>query len=84
MPRANRHFLPGYVRHITHRCHKKEFPLKFARAKFPCSPPHRKCGHTEGIAGHRDNIGATTIPPAVGVHEALRTGRDAREGTGSV
>lgn len=31
MPRANRHFLPGYVWHITHRCHKQEFLLKFAR-----------------------------------------------------
>jgi putative transposase len=30
MPRANRHFLPGYVWHITHRCHQKEFLLKFA------------------------------------------------------
>jgi REP element-mobilizing transposase RayT len=31
MPRANRHFIPGYVWHITHRCHKKEFLLKFSR-----------------------------------------------------
>jgi REP element-mobilizing transposase RayT len=31
MPRANRHFLPGYVWHITHRCHRKAFLLKFAR-----------------------------------------------------
>ncbi|MBI5966355.1 MAG: transposase [Deltaproteobacteria bacterium] len=31
MPRANRHYLPGYVWHITHRCHKREFLLKFAR-----------------------------------------------------
>ena len=31
MPRANRYFLPGYVWHITHRCHKKNFLLKFAR-----------------------------------------------------
>ena len=31
MPRANRQFLPGYVWHITHRCHKKEFLLKFLR-----------------------------------------------------
>ena len=23
MPRANRHFLPGHVWHITHRCHKE-------------------------------------------------------------
>ena len=31
MPRANRHFLPGHVWHITHRCHQKSFLLKFAR-----------------------------------------------------
>jgi len=31
MPRANRHFLPGHVWHITHRCHQKKFLLKFAR-----------------------------------------------------
>lgn len=31
MARANRHFLPEYLWHITHRCHKKEFLLKFAR-----------------------------------------------------
>ena len=31
MPRANRHFLPGHVWHITHRCHHKQFLLKFAR-----------------------------------------------------
>ncbi len=31
MPRANRHYLPGYVWHITHRCHKKEFLLRFVR-----------------------------------------------------
>ena len=31
MPRANRHFLPNHIWHITHRCHKKEFLLKFAK-----------------------------------------------------
>ena len=31
MPRANRYFLPGYIWHITHRCHKKDFLLKFSR-----------------------------------------------------
>jgi len=31
MARANRHILPGHVWHITHRCHKQEFLLKFAR-----------------------------------------------------
>lgn len=31
MALANRHYIPGQVWHITHRCHKKEFLLKFAR-----------------------------------------------------
>ncbi len=31
MPRANRHFMPEHVWHITHRCHKHEFLLKFSR-----------------------------------------------------
>lgn len=31
MPRANRHYIPGYVWHVTHRCHKKEFLLRFGR-----------------------------------------------------
>jgi hypothetical protein len=33
MARANRHHLLGYVWHITHRCHKKEFLLKFEKDK---------------------------------------------------
>lgn len=31
MARANRHHIPGQLWHITHRCHKKEFLLKFAK-----------------------------------------------------
>ena len=31
MARASRHFIPGYIWHLTHRCHKREFLLKFAR-----------------------------------------------------
>ena len=31
MPRAHRNFLPSHVWHITHRCHRQEFLLKFAR-----------------------------------------------------
>jgi len=31
MPRANKHFIPGYIWHITHRCHDQEFLLKFSR-----------------------------------------------------
>ncbi len=31
MPRAHRHHLPGCIWHLTHRCHRREFLLKFAR-----------------------------------------------------
>ena len=31
MPRANRHYIPECVWHITHRCHKQEFLLKFEK-----------------------------------------------------
>ena len=33
MPRANRHHIPGHIWHITHRCHKREFLLKFSKDK---------------------------------------------------
>ena len=31
MDRAKRHYLPGSAWHITHRCHEREFLLKFGR-----------------------------------------------------
>ncbi len=31
MPRASRHYTPGYVWHLTRRCDKREFLLKFSR-----------------------------------------------------
>lgn len=31
MPRANRYFLPGRVYHLTHRCHNREFLLRFGK-----------------------------------------------------
>jgi len=31
MARAKRHYVPGLIWHITHRCHKREFLLKFSR-----------------------------------------------------
>ena len=35
MPRANRHYLPGLVWHITHRCHNRGYLLK--------SKPQKRC-----------------------------------------
>ena len=31
MPRANRYILPGYIYHLTHRCHDRKFLLKFRK-----------------------------------------------------
>ena len=31
MARAYRHFIPGYIWHITHRCHKRDFLLKYVK-----------------------------------------------------
>ncbi len=31
MARANRHFIPGHIWHLTHRCHKREFIFKFSK-----------------------------------------------------
>ncbi|VTR64544.1 hypothetical protein DESC_190161 [Desulfosarcina cetonica] len=31
MARANRHFIQGQIWHLSHRCHKREFLLKFSR-----------------------------------------------------
>jgi len=33
MARAKRHYIPGQVWHLTHRCHKREFLLKFVKDK---------------------------------------------------
>lgn len=33
MARANRYYIPGLIWHITQRCHKREFLLKFSRDK---------------------------------------------------
>jgi hypothetical protein len=44
MPRANRYFLLGLVWHITHRCHRKAFLLKFARDREQLI---ELCGFTE-------------------------------------
>ncbi len=33
MAQAHRHFISGYAWHLTHRCHKREFLLKFAKDK---------------------------------------------------
>ena len=33
MPRANRFFIPGHIYHLTHRCHDRNFLLKFDKDK---------------------------------------------------
>ena len=31
MARAKRHYIPGQIWHLTHRCHKRDFLLKLAK-----------------------------------------------------
>ena len=31
MPRANRYIVPGRTYHVTHRCHNRDFLLKFSK-----------------------------------------------------
>lgn len=88
MARANRHHLPGCIWHITHRCHKKEFLLKFAHDRFRFVHwllEARKrfslqilnytvtCNHVHLLV--KDNEDATIIPSAI----QLVAGRTAQE-----
>ena len=34
MPRANRYILPGYIYHLTHRCHNRSFLFRFVRDRI--------------------------------------------------
>ena len=34
MPRANRYIVPGRTYHVTHRCHNRDFLLKFSKDKY--------------------------------------------------
>jgi hypothetical protein len=45
--RAHRHYIPGHARHLTHRCHSREFLLKFAKDRHRWS---RRLCRTPGAA----------------------------------
>lgn len=34
MVRASRHCIPGFIWHITHRCHKREFLFRFRKDRY--------------------------------------------------
>jgi len=54
MPRAHRYYLPGHVWHITHRCHQKEFFLKFAKDRKPDESPGPIKGLFQATTRRRD------------------------------
>ena len=65
MPRDNRHFQPGQVWHITHRCHQRAFLLKFARDRqhylrwlFEAKKRFGLC--VLNYDGHLESLGATS------------------------
>ena len=52
MPRGKRHYLPGYAWHITHRCHEKEFLLKFGMGgRIPQNT--KECERWQVVGEHR-------------------------------
>ncbi len=57
MARANRHFLSGYVWHITQRCHKREFLLKFARDRRPEWTESIAVGGEAFVRGIKERLG---------------------------
>jgi putative transposase len=88
MARANRHYIPGCIWHITHRCHKKDFLLKFAhdRHRFMtwlCEARKRfgvqilnytvTSNHVHLLV--KDNADAKSIPSAIQL-VAGRTGQE--------
>ncbi|CAB5140925.1 hypothetical protein D3OALGA1CA_3849 [Olavius algarvensis associated proteobacterium Delta 3] len=46
MARANRHSIPGFIWHITHGCHKREFLLRKDRRRWIqwLYQAHKPCG----------------------------------------
>jgi putative transposase len=78
MARANRHRIPGCIWHITHRCHKKEFLLKFAHDRHRFVTWLRKARNRFSLqilnytvtSNHvhllvKDNEEGNSIPPAI-------------------
>jgi putative transposase len=88
MARANRHRIPGCIWHITHRCHKKEFLLKFdrdrsrfvawlleARKRFSLQILNYAVTSNHVHLLVKDNEGANSIPSAIQL-VAGRTGQE--------
>lgn len=53
MPRANRYILPGYVYHLTHRCHNRKFLLRcrLDRVEYCSRLRHAVCKHRISLFG---------------------------------
>jgi len=89
MARAKRHYVPGHVWHITHRCHKRAFLLKFAKDRrrwiewlYQATKRHRKLSVLDYIVTSNhihlllfDNGGRHIIPDSIKL-VAGRTGQE--------
>jgi len=63
MPRANRYILPGYIDHLTHRCHDPTFLLKFSKDRHGYRRRLREAVTKQGPSLLSDNI--TSNRPSV-------------------
>lgn len=87
MARANRHYIPGQVWHITHRCHKKEFLLKFARDRRRWYPWLFEAKKRFGLrilnyvvtSNHVHLLALDTEPDTISKSKQLIAGRTAQE-----
>ena len=50
MPRSSQYLLEGYTYHLTHRCHNREFLLRFARDKDAYREWLREGVHRHGVS----------------------------------
>lgn len=50
VPRANRYILPGYIYHLTHRCHNRQFLLRLARDRDAYRRRLREAVRGENVA----------------------------------
>lgn len=49
MPKARRYFEEGHCYHLTHRCHDREFLLRFAKDRDAYRGMLRECSRTYGV-----------------------------------
>jgi putative transposase len=75
VPRANRYILPGYIYHLTHRCHDRQFLLRFARDRNAYRRRLREAVWSENVALLTYNITSNHVHLIVYAEQAEQIAR---------